>query len=438
MPLPTAACLIALGLATSLAAQDQTTATRIWASSEAGAPLADAMLQVDGLWYTGGAQFSWPAGSKHLLSFGPVQYVGPALKTRYVFADWISSNRPVDPVGQPPVDPVLNWVIVTADPGVSWYNLVLHVEYALTLSFYPCQNVPQSPGTVYVNHALYQCDADVWLSPGSTVLLEAAPNSGRTFAGWQQGANLPVIYSFTLNAPTIVYPKFVPARAVVLNSSPDGLLLLADRAQVTAPATLEWGWTTRHTVGVVSPQRDKHGVLWLFQSWSDGGALAHPYQVDSLETPASLTAQFARAVGVGVLTEPAGLAVLVDGASLTTPVNLQWLPGSIHTIAAVTTQTDAGNAPWALRAWSNGGTASQTIQVTEGQVDAGIRLTAIYDPLSGITVDSAPSGLALTVDGCACRTPCTVERVPGATVKIAAPPSVPGIALVSKLSIART
>src|SRR5262249_52298953 len=141
---------------------------------------------------------------------------------------------------------------------------------------------------------------------------------------WQQEANLPVIYSFTLNAPTFVYPKFVPARAVVLNSSPDGLQLLADRAVVGSPATVQWAWTTQHTVGAVSPQRDKHGILWLFQSWSDGGDLTHSYQVDSLGTPASLTAQFARAVGVTVMTEPAGLSVLVDGASLTAPVSVEW------------------------------------------------------------------------------------------------------------------
>ena len=411
-PLGAAAWLIAMGLATSLPAQDQITATRISTN------LPDAYFQVDGQWYMGTAQFSWPTGSRHLLTVTGGQYSSPASKTRYLFSGWTSSSGPVDPPS--------NQVIISADPGVTWYLANLTIEYALTVSFYPCLNVPQSPGTVYVNHTAYECDADVWFGPGSAVSLEAVPSDGRIFAGWQQGAGLPVIYSFTLNAPMIVYPKFVPARAVVLNSSPDGMQLLADRAQVMAPTTLEWGWATAHTVGVVSPQRDKHGVLWLFQSWSDGGALTHSYQVDSVETPASLTARFARAVGATVLTDPPGLTVLVDGSSLTAPVNMEWLPGSIHTIAAVTTQTDAGNAPWTLRAWSNGGAPSQTIQVTEGHAEGGIRLTAIYDPLSGITVDSAPSGLPLTVDGCACRTPCTVQRVPGSTAKITAPGSVPG------------
>lgn len=371
-----------MGFATVLAGQDQLTATRVWASSADGTPLADAMFQVDGQWYSGGAQFSWPAGSKHLVAFGPIQYVGPASKTRYEFVAWTSSNGPVC---------CGNVALITADSGVSSYNLQLKVKYALTLSYYPCTGQScLSPGTICVNGITFEANADIWLDPSSTVLLEAKPNPGWVFGGWQQGADLPAIYSFTLNAPTIVYPKFVPARAVTLSSSPDGLQLLADRAQVTAPTTLEWGWTTTHTVGVVSPQRDKHGVLWLFQSWSDSGALTHSYQVESTGTPAVVTAQFERAVGVMVTTDPVGLSVLVDGASLTAPVSFEWLPGSVHTVAAVSTQTDAGNAPWTLRAWSNGGTASQTIQVSAAQADTGIRLTAIYDPLSGITVDSAP------------------------------------------------
>lgn len=416
-----AAWLIAMGFATVVWAQDQMTATRISTS------MPDAYFQVDGQWYMGTAQFSWQAGSKHLLSISGVQYSGPAFKTRYRFSGWISSNRPSDPVATPPVDPgVSNQLVVTADPGVTWYLANLTLQYALSLSFYSCVNIPQSPGRVYVNHVGYDCDADVWFLPGAPVLLEAVPIDGRIFAGWQQGADLPVIYSFTLNAPTIVYPKFVLARAIVLSTAPDGLELIADRAVAPSPTTLEWGWTTTHTVGAVSPQRDKHGVLWLFRSWSDGGDLTHSYQVDSLGTPASLTAQFARAVGVTVATDPPGLAVLVDGASLKAPVSFEWLPGSIHTVAVVSLQTDAGNAPWALRAWSNGGTPSQTFQVSAAQTDAGVHMTAIFDPWSGITVDTAPSGLPLTVDGCACRTPCTVERVPGASVKITAPASVPG------------
>jgi uncharacterized protein (TIGR03437 family) len=414
-----AAWLIAMGFATVVPAQDQMTATRVWASDVNGVAISDAYFQVDGQWYMGAAQFNWPTGSKHLVRVDSPQYSGPAFKIRYEFDGLTSSNGPVCcPNNQMPI---------TADPGVTWYNLRFRVKYALTVSYYPCSDHPcLSPGYVSVNGDSYDGDVVLWLDPNTAVLLQAVPKPGWIFAGWQQGADLPVIYSFTLNAPTIVYPKFVPARAVVLNSSPNGLQLIADRAVVPAPTTLEWGWTTKHTVGAVSPQRDIHGVLWLFQSWSDGGDLTHTYQVDSLETPASLTAQFARAVGVTVTTEPPGLWVLVDGASLKAPVSFEWLPGSMHTVAAVSLQTDAGNAPWTLRAWSNGGTPSQTIQVSAAQADSGIRLTAIFDPLSGITVDSTPSGLPLTVDGCACLTPCTVDRVPGASVKITAPASVPG------------
>jgi uncharacterized protein (TIGR03437 family) len=408
-------------LAGTSPAQDQTTATHIWASDLSGTPLADAMFQVDGTWYTGGAQFSWPAGSKHVLSFGPVQYVGPAFKTRYSFLNWVASNGIACCQGYQ--------AIVTADPGITSYNLQLLVEFALTLSYYPCSDqscMAQSPGDVCINQFHYHADTVLWFGPGSLIQLEAIPNPGWVFVRWQQGSDLPVIYSFTLNQPTYIYPEFAPARAVTLITSPDGLQLLADRAPVTSPATLEWGWNTTHTVGVTPLQRDNHGVLWIFQSWSDGGAMIHDYQVAPLSSPASLTAQFMPAVGVTLLTNPPGLALVVDGTNRTSPVNVYWASGSTHTVAAPPSQTDSSGAPWTWRDWSNGAAATQTVSVTQAQASTGIRMTADYDAGSSINVNSVPAGLTLTVDGSSCITPCSVQKPVGTSVAITAPSSVAG------------
>ena len=71
--------------------------------------------------------------------------------------------------------------------------------------------------------------------------------------------------------------------------------------------------TSVHTVGANSPQKDKFGKLWAFQSWSDGGELNHAYTVASLNHPASLTAKFIPAAGVSILTLPVGLKIKVDG-----------------------------------------------------------------------------------------------------------------------------
>jgi uncharacterized protein (TIGR03437 family) len=411
------AAAVWLGLtAASLSAQSQIAITRISATA------ADARFQVDGEWFTGAALFSWPAGSAHTLYIDPIQNTGPALKTRYLFSNWASSNGPLGSTS--------NQVVITADPQIAWYNADLTLQYAVSLSYNPCPSQPpcMSPGTVWVNGVAYQGNADIWLNAGSTVALDAAPSAGYVFVGWQQGANLPVIYSFTLNSSVFIYPEFALARAIVLTTSPDGLQLLADRAPVTSPTTLEWGWNTTHTVGVAPLQRDSHGVMWEFQSWSDGGALNHSYQVAPLETPASLTAQFVLAVPVTLMTDPQGLELVVDGSSLTSPVNLEWPSGSVHTIAALPSQTDSAGGPWTFGAWSNGGTPAQTIQVTDAQASTGIRLTATYNPLSSVAVNSIPSGLSLVVDGSPCLTPCTVQKGVGVTVTIAAPASVAGAA----------
>jgi uncharacterized protein (TIGR03437 family) len=374
---------------------------------------------VDGQWFTGSALFSWPAGSKHVLSISPFQYTGPASKTRYSFVGWVSSNGPVYPLS--------NQVVVTADPAIASYTAQLTIQYAVSLSFYPCTSqVCLSPGTVWVNGSPFQVNTDVWEPAGTTVTLQATPSAGYIFVGWQQGSDLPVIYSFTLNAPTFIYPEFVPARAVVLTTSPDGLQLLADRATVTSPTTLEWGWNTTHTVGVIPLQRDNHGVLWIFQSWSDGGALNHSYQVAPLSSPASLLAQFVSAVGVTLLTNPPGLTLVVDGANQTSPVNVYWAAGSTHTIAAPPSQTDSSGAPWTWRDWSNGGAGVQTIAVTQDQASTGVRMTADYNPGSSINVTSVPSGLDLMVDGSSCVTPCSVQKPVGTSVAITAPASVAG------------
>jgi uncharacterized protein (TIGR03437 family) len=400
-------------LATTSAAQGQIAVTQISAQA------ADAQFQVDGEWFTGSALFSWPAGSKHVLTISPFQYTGPALKTRYLFAGWTSSNGPISLTS--------TQVLVTADPTIASYTAQLTIQYAVSLSFYPCSSQDcQPPGTVSVNGIAYPGNTDVWVDVGSTVTLSATPSNGYIFVGWQQGSNLPLIYTFTVNAPTFIYPEFVPARAVVLTTSPDGLQLLADRAPVTSPTTLEWGWNTTHTVGVTPLQRDNHGVLWIFQSWSDGGAVNHSYQVAPLSSPASLTAQFVPAVGVTLLTNPPGLTLVVDGTNQTAPVNVYWAAGSTHTVAAPPSQTDSSGAPWTWRDWSNGGTAVQTLSITQDQASTGIRLTADYNAGSTINVTSVPTGLSLTVDGSSCVTPCSVQKPVGTSVTVAAPASVEG------------
>ena len=394
-----------------LPAQVTMVTTRI--SATAG----DAVFQVDGQPFTGAAVFSWPAGSKHTLEIAAWQYTPTLPRGRYDFQHW---STPLGPLASSS-----NIVAVTADPGIPWYQANLTTEYTVSLVFFQCDASPcVSPGTIYVNQVAYQQSADVWLAAGSTVTMEASPNPGFVFAGWSQGPGLAPIYSFVLNAAVIVYPQFAVARSIQLLTSPDGLQLLADRAPVTAPVILDWGLNTAHSLAPVSPQSDQHGRQWVFRSWSDGGTPNRTYTVPNGSPGISITAQFVPAVPVALLTDPAGLSLTVDGLDGASPRFSSWGPGETHTVTAPLHQTDSAGGPWAFRQWSSGPAATQIIQVTDAEVGTGIRMTAAYDPLSRVHVDSTPSGLTLTVDGAGCHTPCEVERAVGSVVHLSVPASI--------------
>lgn len=380
------------------------------------ATAADALFRVDGQAFRGAAVFTWPAGTKHTLEIAASQDT-PFSGGRYILVGWSS---PLGPLGS-----TSNIVTISADPKIPWYRADLTTEYAISLNFYQCAAAPcVSPGTVWVNRVAYQQNADVWVAAGSTVTLEACPNPGFVFTGWSQGPDKAAIYSFVLNAAITVYPQFTVARQVQLLTSPDGLQVLADRAPVTAPVTLDWGLNTAHSLAAVSPQFDKQGRQWVFRSWSDGGNLSHTYQVGPATTPISVVAQFVPAVPVALLTNPGGLRLTVDGLDGVSPQFFSWGPGETHTVTAPLHQTDSAGGPWAFREWSSGPASTQIVQVTDGQVGTGLRMTAAYDPLSRIRVESTPSGLPLAVDGAGCLTPCEVERAVGSAVRVAAPASV--------------
>jgi uncharacterized protein (TIGR03437 family) len=208
-------------------------------------------------------------------------------------------------------------------------------------------------------------------------------------------------------------------------TEPSGLHLLADLADVMAPYQAEWGYSTVHSIGPISPQQDSVGNWWAFSAWSDGGLANHAFTVPNSSVPVTLTATFVPGVPMGFYTSPAGLGLTVDGRNNWTSYSFIWGVGETHTVAAPAQQTDSQGRVWVFSSWSNGGAATQSVTVPQSAVPGGVKFVATYTPMASLTIDSAVAGMSVMVDGSSCATPCRVVHAPGTQVNVSAPLSVP-------------
>jgi uncharacterized protein (TIGR03437 family) len=401
-----------LAAAVSLPAQDKIVQTKVFSEPPGGE------FTVDGQRYRGTASFFWPERSKHVLG---IPETAPDNLSRYVFKEWR------DATGERPIEgPTL---AITADADIPYYKAVFKAFHSVSLQFeaglapFSCEQGPEW-GKIYLNlpdeRSCYTGSQSVWGEAGKTVRIEVHPPAGFVFLGWSgtlNGLDAPTI-SFVLDRPMILYPKFAPAAIVTLESSPPGLRLFADHQEVPSPISFDWAERSQHTVGALSPQRAPDGNLWVFDSWSDGGAEHHVYTTGGAYGSATLTANFVPGIPLGVVSSPPGLKLTVDGRP-SSEANFVWGLGSRHTIAAPAELADSKGRRYAFRAWSHGGEAAQ--EVTVGPDTRG--WLAYYEPLNGLRVNTNPSGIAVAVDGAECVTPCTVYRRAAAEVSIAAPGS---------------
>ncbi len=408
-----AACLVLLA---GTAAAAETLAVVRVQSSPPNVPFS-----VDGQYYRGPASFVWPAGSKHTLTAEALLELSHT-QTRYSFKRWAAGGTEIMPV-QPTA-------VITADPAIGAYTVEYAVEYELRINFYNCPDSScQSPGTVYVGGKAYTASVSEWVAAGATVTLQAVPNPGFVFLGWDTatgGLAQGFINKIVVIAPTATYPRFAVARRVRLETSPPGLRVFADRTVVPTPATLDWGIDTTHTLAPVSPQDDLTGNAWVFESWSDRGAATHAYKVPAGGSDAVITATYVRGARASFLTNPPGLKLRVDGRDNWMGYNFTWGVGETHRVAAPPEQSDAKGRTWRFREWSNGGPAEQEVEIAEQHVAAGLRLTALYEPLGRLEIQTtAAPGLSVEVDGQECRMPCRVERPMGAQVRVRAAATAP-------------
>jgi uncharacterized protein (TIGR03437 family) len=377
---------------------------------------------VDGQGMLGPASFNWPAGTKHTLYAAPVDESVTRRGIRYTFAGWKIGSQ-VLREGNP--------VTITSDPAIGEIVGEYAVEYGLQVTVVTCDGSPcAAPGKVYANGAMLTETTTVWTSPGGLVQLQAVPNPGFVFAGWTSTNRGQVVQGFlnnvTVSEPMAITPMFQPARPIQFETLPEKLQIIADRAPVYTPVTLDWGWGSTHSLAVPSPQQSLADGLWyVFSGWEHGGPATQSYKVENGIAAATVVARFSPAMKVTLGTAPPGLKLRVDGREGQPPYNPVWGLGESHQVEAPLQQTDAQGRVWAFDGWSDGQPAARSFTVPAADPALGARIVASYKQLGRVTVSSNLSGVTAVVDGVECRLPCTVDRPLGASVRVSAPAVIP-------------
>src|SRR5215467_11001111 len=146
---------------------------------------------IDGQIFVGATDFLWAANSKHSIA-GFDQFTDN-YRTRSLYIGWITN---LFPGAKPnPSNPI------TADPNVKVLTLVFETDYLLSLKLFNCSGYAAGacptagrvelfePGDATLQPQV-RCgpisdrDCGEWYTAGSTVRLEAYPNSGYIFTGW--------------------------------------------------------------------------------------------------------------------------------------------------------------------------------------------------------------------------------------------------------------
>lgn len=436
-----------------------------------------ARFYVDGQLYTHPQVFTWPQGSKHVVQFPMMRNPDGTSTNCQTSADesvkhcldgWVDSTGALATTNT-------ESLIVTASPALTFLTARLTVQYRVFLRFIDLPggatapdctgapgNAPQDhlrTGVVFVDGNCYGSSANLWMEGGPHTL-NAFPYPGFVFVGWNLGGvtvNSPLA-NMRVNGAMTIAAQFAPAKRVRFVTVPPGLQLLIDRTPtptsaietqdllsdnfppcegslnlpprppVTIPALCfgEFDFLpgSRHVLAAVSPQLDRVGKFWTFDRFSNGLEQNGIYTADSnTSTTEVITAHFVPAVSAIFLTQPPGLKLNIDGRENWQSYSFMWGAGTTHTVAAPASQVDAGGRRWTFEGWSNGGAAAQ--QIVAEEHEDGIRMTARYSALGQLKILTNPPGIALTINGEECVSPCSVDRDAGTRITVSAPATVP-------------
>jgi uncharacterized protein (TIGR03437 family) len=419
-------------------------------------------FKVDGQTYLDAATFLWPQGSKHIVEF-PVEDDGfqyrDARYTRYAFQGWADTNSLLSNASG-------RITTVTADPGVAGLTANIIVQHQVVLNFFEGFGNPPSSsppvcgapgpalpnefrtGVVTIDGQCYWNSGLIWMAEGRHAL-NAFPYPGFVFIGWKadsQGSSAYLReFNFLVQGPLTIAPRFSPAKRVRFRTDPPGLKVMVDRAEVPTtdvepcvpnnyqgslpPATIEplcigefdFEPGSTHVIGASSPQTDKFGGVWIFDSFSNGQANHSSYLTGPTVFPSdTVVAKLVRGVSTSYVTVPSGLKLRINDRDNWGSNHFVYAPGTTQKVEAPLEQVDSRGRKYAFKKWSDGGAAAHEFTVPDDTSQT-YRLIAEYELLSQLVVLTNPLGSEILVDGAACAIPCKIDRVNGTEVQLSAP-----------------
>ena len=324
--------------------------------------------------------FMLAVGSTPVIAVGSPQ-AAASQGTQYVFTGWSDDGAASHSI--------------TVGATAATYTASFKRQYQLTIAASPTPGGTVTP-------------ASGFFDAGSQVPILANANPGYQFSGWSGNAASMSSASttVTMSAPESVTANFTVLTPVTLQTTPAGLLVSLDNmAAQAAPITVNLA-PGAHTVAVASPQAGAAGTQYVFTSWSDGGAPSH--QITLGTASLTLTAAFQTQYQLTVSASPAA-------GGTVTPATGFFDANSMVPVAAT------ANEGYVFNSWT-GPVVSPSSASTSVTMSGAATVTANFSALAGITIQTAPPGLAVSVDGGAAQAaPVTANLTPGShTISVAA------------------
>ena len=215
--------------------------------------LAGLAFTVDGTTYSATQTFSWASGSSHTIATSSPQSGDTGV--RYTWSKWSDGGA------------ISHSITPTKN---TTYTANFTTQYYLTMNAGSGGKVSPASG---------------WKNSGAAVSVTATPTNNAQvsyrFSNWTgsgpgsySGTNNPA--SITMNGPITESATFTqnPVQ-ITVQANPTGLSFVVDGTTYTSTQAFSWTPGSSHTLATTSPQNGGTGVRYVWNSWSDSGAISH-------------------------------------------------------------------------------------------------------------------------------------------------------------------